>query len=102
MEADRGWAGGDETFDILVTSSLNWELFGIFLANQTIRLQCTLTQGYLHLFLTVTATRSASSAETKEEIVSKYVIALNETLTEVIFDMQGIGQGKGVGWLEVK
>ena len=37
-----------------------------------------LTQGYLHLFLTVTATRSASSAETKEEIVSKYVIALNE------------------------
>ena len=36
------------------------------------------TQGYLHLFLTVTATRSASSAETKEEIVSKYVIALNE------------------------
>ena len=41
-------------------------------------LQGTLTQGYLHLFLTVTATRSASSAETKEEIVSKYVIALNE------------------------
>ena len=36
------------------------------------------TQGYLHLFLTITATRSASSAETKEEIVSKYVIALNE------------------------
>ena len=49
-----------------------------FLANETIRLQCMLTQGYLHLLLTVTATGSASCAETKEEIVSKYVIALNE------------------------
>ena len=26
----------------------------------------------------------------------------NETLTNVIFDLQGVGQGKGVGWLEVK
>ena len=26
----------------------------------------------------------------------------NETLTKVIFDLQGIGQGKGVGWLEVR
>ena len=78
MEADRGWAGGDETFDTSVTTSWEWELFGIFLANQTLRLQCILTQGYLHLFLTITATRSASSAETKEEIVSQYVIALNE------------------------
>ena len=76
VEADRGRAGVDETFYILVATW--WELLGIFLANETIRLQCSLTQGYLHLFLTVTATRSASCAETKEEIVSKYVIALNE------------------------
>ena len=76
-----------------------WHIFGK--SNNT---TAVFTQGYLHLFLTITATRSASSAETKEEIVSKYVIApkWNETLTKVIFDMQGVGQGKGVGWLEVK
>ena len=48
-----------------------WHIFGK--SNDTTPVY---TQGYLHLFLTVTATRSASSAETKEEIVSKYVIAL--------------------------
>ena len=73
MEADRGRAGGDETFDILVTTSWDWELFGK--SNNT---TAVYTQGYLHLFLTITATRSASNAETKEEIVSKYVIPLNE------------------------
>ena len=75
MEADRGRAGGDETFDILVTTS--WELFGIVFGKSK-ETTPVYTQGYLHLLLTVTATRSASSAETKEEIVSKYVIPLNE------------------------
>ena len=42
VEADRGRAGGDETFETSVITSWEWELFGIFLANQTIRLQCTL------------------------------------------------------------
>ena len=76
VEADKGRAGGDTR--LLISW---WQLDGNFLAYCFGKSKDTTpvhTQGYLHLFLTVTATRSASSAETKEEIVSKYVIALNE------------------------
>ena len=72
MEADSGRAGGDKTF-----GDNFLELYGLF-SGKSKDTTPVYTQGYLHLFLTITATRSTSSSETKEEIVSKYVIALNE------------------------